>query len=285
MANLFGTNINDILNGTSNPDIIFAFDGNDAVNGGDSDDAIDGGNGNDTLNGGNGNDILIGANGNDLFRGSSGNDTVNGGQGIDTADYSQMNTSITLRPTGVLNKGVFGTDQLAGMETIIANSSFANNTIDASSAVGASITVNLQTQSLAVNGVPGVGPFTVVNFDDVRGTNLNDIIIGDAQNNILFGNNGNDLLYGGIGNDNLFGGAGADTFVFKSLLEGIDIIKDFNWLEGDRIEVSKLGFGIFSHNEFSYNNVTGALFFQSNQFAIIENKPQNFVTFLDIVLV
>ncbi|MBE8999083.1 pre-peptidase C-terminal domain-containing protein [Nostoc sp. LEGE 12447] len=78
---------------------------------------------------------------------------------------------------------------------------------------GVFITVNLQTQSLAANNVPGLGtlPFTVVNFDNVRGTNANDIIVGDNQNNQLFGNNGNDSLNGGGGNDTIDGGAGTDT--------------------------------------------------------------------------
>src|SRR5207237_1298941 len=147
------------------------------------------------------NNQLFGNGGNDFFRGSSGNDMVDGGVGSDTADYSQLSTSITLLPTGVLNKGANGTDQLVGIETIIANSAVANNTIDASTAAGASINVNLQTQSLIVNGVPGVGPFTVVNFDDVKGTNQSDTIIGDTQNNQLFGNGGNDFFRGSAGND------------------------------------------------------------------------------------
>jgi Ca2+-binding RTX toxin-like protein len=214
---------------------------------------------------------------------------------------------------------------LVGIEKIIANSSVANNTIDASTAVGASITVNLQTQSLAVNGIPGVGPFTIVNFDDVQGTNLNDTITGDSQNNLLFGGLGNDTLigglgndyldggdgndsldgglgndtligglgndtlFGGLGNDTLIGGNGADRFVFNSLSEGIDIITDFNSVQGDKIQVSKVGFGAFSLNQFTYNSITGGLFFQNNQsaavqFATVQN-PINFAISSSIVLV
>jgi Ca2+-binding RTX toxin-like protein len=157
------------------------------------------------------NDNLIGTSSNDTFFGSVGNDRLNAGAGSDTADYSQLNTSITLRPTGILSKGLFGTDQLVSIERIIANALVANNTIDVSTASGASITVNLQTQSLTVNGVPGVGSFTVVNFDNVQGTNLNDSITGDSQNNLLSGNGGNDTLNGGSGNDTLNGGSGNDT--------------------------------------------------------------------------
>ena len=253
---------------------------------------------------------------------------------LDTADYSQLNTSITLKPTGVLTKGLLGTDLLVGIEKIIANSSVANNTIDASTAVGASITVNLQTQSLAVNGIPGVGPFTIVNFDDVQGTNLNDTITGDSQRNLLFGGLGNDTLiggdgndyldggdgndsldgglgndtligglgndtligglgndtlFGGLGNDTLIGGNGADRFVFNSPSEGIDIITGFNSVQGDKIQVSLLGFVASSLNQFTYNSNTGGLFFQSNQSAAVQfatlQNPIGFTTSSGIVLV
>ena len=363
MASIYGSNIKETLNGTINDDYIFGFDGDDILNGGDGNDYLDGGNGNDSLDGGNGNDLL---------KGGKGVDTLNGGGGFDTADYSQFNFSITLKPEGFLTKGVYNTDKLVGIEKIIADSRVANNTIDASTAVGASITVNLQTQSLAVNGVPGVGPFTIVNFDDVKGTNLNDTITGDSQSNLLFGGLGNDVLFGGglngasgndyldggdgndyldggdgndtlvgglgndfllgglgndyldggglnggasgndyldggdgndflvsglgndtlvggLGNDSLYGGSGADIFVFNSRSEGIDIIQDFNSVQRDKIQVSKVGFGAFSLNQFTYNSITGGLFFQNNQsaavqFATVQN-PINFAISSSIVLV
>ncbi|MEG3440242.1 calcium-binding protein, partial [Pannus brasiliensis CCIBt3594] len=153
------------------------------------------------------------------FIGSGGNDTLNGlvGSGIDTADYSSLTNAgiaqrITLLPTGVVSKGVsglFGTDQLNSIERIIANASATNNSIDASTAgAGATITVNLNTSSLIVNGIPGLGSlsFSVLNFDDVTGTSGNDSIIGDSQNNILNGGAGNDTINGGNGNDTVDGG-------------------------------------------------------------------------------
>ncbi|WP_016950981.1 calcium-binding protein [Anabaena sp. PCC 7108] len=241
MALLLGSNINDILNGTVGNDIIFGFDGDDIIDGGDGDDILIAGNGNDTINGGSGDDIIDGGDGNDildggdgndtldagsgddLFKGSAGNDTFNGGSGSDIADYSQLNTSISLKPTGFLDKGIFGTDQLIKIEKIIANSSVTNNTIDSSTAVGASITVNLQSKFLGVNGVPGVGPFTVVNFDDVKGTNLNDSITGDSQNNLLFGNDGDDIFGVSAGNDTIDGGVGNDTADYSQLSTSISL--------------------------------------------------------------
>jgi Ca2+-binding RTX toxin-like protein len=91
-------------------------------------------------------------------------------------------------------------------------------------------------------------------------------------------------LSGGLGNDTLFGGNDADVFVFYSRSEGIDIIGDFNFGQGDRIAVSQLGFGASSLNQFGYDSITGGLFFQGNQFATVQS-PINFAISSSIVLV
>ncbi|NMG19937.1 hypothetical protein [Brasilonema bromeliae] len=93
------------------------------------------------------------------------------------------------------------------------------------------------------------------------------------------------VVTGGKGNDILWGGTGADRFVYSSPSEGIDIIKDYSYLQGDRITISKTGFGATSTNQFSYNSITGALFFQGTQFVTLENKPADFSTSLGIELV
>ena len=83
----------------------------------------------------------------------------------------------------------------------------------------------------------------------IEGTNGNDDIYGNNQNNRLEGGTGNDTLNGGAGNDRLIGEAGedivtggsdADRFVFRFLedaADGGDIMKDFNYAQGDRIEI------------------------------------------------
>ncbi|MBC6429593.1 calcium-binding protein [Nostoc sp. HG1] len=232
--NLSGTSGNDTIvgwasggnaNSTSGNDTLNGADGNDSLAGGTANDSLIGGNGNDTLDGGTGNDTLIGGAGNDIFIGSQGNDSINGGDGNDTADYSQLNQSITLSGVGSIQKsGGFGQDQLFRVEKVIANANVANNTIDTSQSLsGVSITVNLQTQSLAASNVPGLGTllFTAVNFDNVIGTNGNDSIVGDRQNNRLSGNNGSDTLDGGLGTDTLNGGAGDDTYLVDTTLDTI----------------------------------------------------------------
>ncbi|GCL41010.1 beta strand repeat-containing protein [Dolichospermum planctonicum] len=173
---------------------------------------IDGNDSNNTLDGNILDNTVSGFGGNDTLKGSAGDDTLDGGAGNDTADYSQLGQSITFSPTGIITKGGgLGNDQLISVETIIADASPVNNTIDVSTAEdAASLNFNLQTQQLTINGV---GTFTVTNFDHVLGTSQNDTIIGDTQNNQLSGNAGNDSLNGAAGNDTLNGGAGTDTLI------------------------------------------------------------------------
>ena len=49
-------------------------------------------------------------------------------------------------------------------------------------------------------------------IENVSGTQLDDVIIGDGMANLLDGGGGNDFLVGGMGADALVGGAGDDTF-------------------------------------------------------------------------
>jgi Ca2+-binding RTX toxin-like protein len=75
MANIGGTNGDDIISGTAL---------NDRINGGAGDDTIYGGAGNDILIGGLGNDYLDGGLGVDYIIGGAGNDSMLGREGVDT---------------------------------------------------------------------------------------------------------------------------------------------------------------------------------------------------------
>ena len=98
IENVFGSNFNDTLTGTSGANQLHGQDGNDVIKGG---------GGNDFLDGGNGNDILVssiwdastldGGAGDDTFKGTGHMDTLIGGSGSDTADFSHMSfVTITL---------------------------------------------------------------------------------------------------------------------------------------------------------------------------------------------
>ncbi|BAY39608.1 hypothetical protein NIES2111_39840 [Nostoc sp. NIES-2111] len=221
--------------GTVNDDSIKGDGQNNQLSGLGGNDLIDGRGGNDLIDGGAGDDNLFGGAGDDTFKGGQGNDSIDGGLGIDTADYSKLGRTITLSEVGTLTKAGLGQDSLFKVEKIIADASVANNTIDASASVaGVSITVNLQSQTLTANNVPGLGtlPFTVTNFDDVIGTNEGDNITGDSQNNKLTGNGGDDKFRGTRGNDTINGGDGFDSIDYGSTgkritLSGVGtVIKD-----------------------------------------------------------
>ncbi|QLE57286.1 calcium-binding protein [Nostoc sp. TCL26-01] len=280
-------NFDDVI-GTKLNDTIAGDDQANKLSGNDGNDVIDGRAGNDLIDGGAGSDKLIGGADYDTFKGSQGDDSIDGGDGVDTADYSKLGKTIILSGVGTVEKaGGLGKDQLFQVETVIADASVANNTIDASQSLpGVPAIADLQAQTISALNVPGLGTltFNVINFDNVIGTNDNDKITGDNQNNRLLGNAGDDIISGGFGNDTitgglgkdtLTGGFGADTFIFNALVEGIDVIKDYKFAEADKIQVSKLGFGANSINDFTYDNSTGNLSFLGTQFAFIENLASN----------
>jgi Ca2+-binding RTX toxin-like protein len=74
-----------------------------------------------------------------------------------------------------------------------------------------------------------------------------DMLVGRGGRDRLLGFGGNDTLIGGKGSDTLTGGAGADRFVCsgrtqqaafsQSTLANLDRIRDFNAVEGDRIQL------------------------------------------------
>jgi Ca2+-binding RTX toxin-like protein len=182
---------------------------------------------NDTLNGGDGNDVLTGGGGDDTLNGGAGNDKMYGGGGHDSFD---------------------GGD---GIDTVsFAGSPFAAN-------------VDLNAQ-LILNDAEGSGFFeSIVNVENLIGSNSSDILRGDGNANridgglgedMLRGNGGDDVMLGGGGGDQITGGAGADRltggadgdrFIYTSISDstvasdGRDFILDF--LQGaDRISLSQI---------------------------------------------
>ncbi|OKH42845.1 hypothetical protein NIES2101_32340 [Calothrix sp. HK-06] len=210
---------------------------NNNIYGNSQNNTLEGKEGNDKLEGGEGNDYLNGGDGNDILDGGYGADTLEGGYGDDIYIVNDVNDKI------IDSSGT-------GIETVKA---FVDWTLGA-----------------------GLDNLILEGYGKHNGTgnNLNNTITGNQYDNILYGGAGNDILSGKGGNDTLIGGSGADTFVFESLTanyfpantyqEGIDSITDFNWAEGDKIQISKSGFGATSTSQFSYNSSTGALYFDAS---------------------
>ena len=151
--------------------------------------------GDDVVHGGYGFDNIRGGTGNDQIFGDDGNDALRGQEGDDLIDGGDGFDIAHYN----LVAGAVEVDLLAG---------YAKDR-DASG---------------------NTGTDTLANVESVRGSNFDDLILGDDLDNSLNGNGGNDvvdgrggfdLLTGGFGNDQLFGGDG-DDFVEGG--EGDDLL-------------------------------------------------------------
>jgi Ca2+-binding RTX toxin-like protein len=67
-------------------------------------------------------------------------------------------------------------------------------------------------------------------------------ILGTQGNDRLLGTSNDDVISGGMGRDVLRGGAGSDTFVWSlsDIGSSTDVIRDFNFEQGDRLDFSEL---------------------------------------------
>ncbi|MDQ0471668.1 Ca2+-binding RTX toxin-like protein [Labrys wisconsinensis] len=251
MANIYGTNGPDVLNGTGGNDNIYgnaqgtdpALDtgndtlnglaGNDVLWGYGGDDTLNGGFGNDTLNGGIGNDTIrdddsttdlgndqiSGGDGNDFIFSIGGVDTIDGGAGVDTVFLSRASTvDLTFNMTGST-----GTTVLQGDGTTVSNVEVVNlrtgSGNDTLSLTGSSVVGSL------LDG--GAGNDTLSNAETLMGGDGDDkltggvTLLGGAGDDVLrnginmYGGDGNDKIYG-AGAVQIYGGAGDDTISFDS---------------------------------------------------------------------
>lgn len=173
----------------------------------------------DFLRGTAGDDRIFGLGGPDTITATSGNDFIDAGAGFDAVVYG-LNTAITLKPTGIIDKGQFGQDTLRAVERIVGQAGFANR-VDASSITSGSsaIEVNLGGRFINVGNIPGIGfrGFTIENFVNAMGTSNNDTFTGSDGNNVLSGLGGDDFFNATRGNDRIEGGAGFDTIDYRPL--------------------------------------------------------------------
>lgn len=288
---LYGGEGNDNLSGDSYDNINA---GSDTIYGESGDDGIGGYFGSDFLSGGTGADSISGDEGNDKLYGNEGNDKLWGGQGADTLDGG-LGADTLIGGPDVAND-VYVVDNIG--DKIVDSPQTGEETVFASISwnLGISYSPNDFTYN-TVNPLSGLDFLTLIGSNNINGTGnyLDNVIKGNIANNVLdgkgdvdtlLGDKGNDTLIGGAGADTLNGGEGSDRFVFNFLSEGIDRIEDFNYAEGDKIQVSRLGFGATALSQFAYNQATGALTFNGAQFAMLQsNLGIGFIPSLDIILV
>jgi Ca2+-binding RTX toxin-like protein len=281
--------------------------------GNDKNNTLKGTNENDWIEGLGGNDILTGSSGDDILLGDDGFDTVDYsllGNGITLLPFGQVdkgsrgfdqlfdiekivasNTSNDVIDASTSFFGIvvnLGTNTLKIPDVGLQFQVFKFENVFGSDWSDDNITGNSGKNLLAGNAgndyLAGGAGDDILNGgsdnDYLDGGTGNDTLNGGSDNDILLGNAGNDVLVGGGGNDTLFGGAGADKFLFSDPFDpfdpftGISVIQDFTIAQRDKIQISQIGFGATSLNQFTYN--TGNLSFDGNVFAKLVNNPLNF---------
>ncbi|HLD65644.1 MAG TPA: M10 family metallopeptidase C-terminal domain-containing protein [Pseudomonas sp.] len=239
IENLAGSNFNDTLTGNALTNV------------------LNGGAGADSMSGGDGSDSYYVDNIGDVA--SETNATSSTG-GIDTlysylAAYSLAANIENGRilASGTANLGGNGLNNIlyAGAGNNVLDGAAGIDTASYTYAASA-VTASLATSAAQATG--GSGSDTLLNIENLIGSNYGDSLTGNAASNVLNGGLGNDTLWGGLGNDlltgglgvdRLNGGGGADRFDFNALNEmGLgalrDVITDFLGSAGDRIDLSTL---------------------------------------------
>lgn len=233
-ATIVGTHGPDQLSGTAAADVIVGLDGDDTIKGAGGNDRICSGNGEDAVHGGAGNDILFGQEvfggpGHDLFRQEAGPAEMWGGTGDD-----RFIVSATASPAQhVSARGGAGADRVHVSDHCALPSPCADNELrfaggDGSDRIQVVVDedrtgprgdepyrFDLQGET-ARNTVTGLVIHLRL-FEDVVGTEFDDIIIGTSEPNYLIGGFGDDTIEGWGADDVLAGGTrtyddGEDTF-------------------------------------------------------------------------
>jgi trimeric autotransporter adhesin len=167
IENVFGSNFNDTITGTSGANQLHGQDGNDVIKGGGGNDFLDGGNGNDILQSDVfGQSVLDGGAGDDTFKGSGASDTLIGGSGSDTVDFSHK-SFVTISLGDPL-------PYWAGLETPHA-------------------------QFISIENVTGAA-----GQDVLVGNAESNILRGQAGQDNLIGGGGADIMYGGTDSDHFY---------------------------------------------------------------------------------
>ncbi len=180
------------LNGSNHNDVLVGGFGVNQLNGGDGADHLSGDVGDDRLLGGAGDDLLDGGTGRDFLFGHAGNDSLNGGADPDFALFSGLRSSYVLGVSGGATTvtGPDGTDTLIGVEFLC----FTDGVYD--------IAGNPVAPTLTAPAGGGA----------IAGTWGDDIIFGSGGDDIITPERGHDLIDGGAGIDTVVFGAGRGNY-------------------------------------------------------------------------
>jgi hypothetical protein len=180
--------------------------------------------------------------------------------GTDYTGISSLSTTKTVTfaagsSTAIVTVDPTGDTTVESNETVaLTLATGTGYTIGTTGAVTGTITnddvddVALLSTTLAISpsSVTENGTGTILNDDGLAGGLT---LTGTSSNDILTGASTDDILTGLAGADNLDGQGGADKFVYNtftdSLLGGLDVIRNFNPGEGDRLDLTTLPSSVF----------------------------------------
>ncbi|MFY7759622.1 hypothetical protein [Aquidulcibacter sp.] len=215
-----GSNFNDTISGVIGNDWLTGGEGADVLDGGDGDDVLIGGAGYDWLRGGAGNDVLVGGSDGDELFGGTGNDILDGGTGWTYIEGGDGDDVVYAGRGAIAASGGNGIDTVSYKDLEFANLVSAAQWPTWFPSTSTGVIVNLEGWQLGaaaddnyrlIRNASGVLVSTATQtFENIEGSNFDDLLIGDGNNNTLSGLLGNDQLAGGNGNDILKGGTGAD---------------------------------------------------------------------------
>lgn len=163
---------------------------------------------NNVLDGGLGDDTLFGYAGDDFLYAGPGRDYIDGGAGTDWASFRTISASTT--------HGTYGAG--FGVEIYLANADLDASGVNDQSGTWATY------QARYATGAASYDYDTLVDVENLVGTDYHDRMAGTGSANIIFAEAGNDLVYGGAYGagviDTLDGGGGTDTLWFYGFDDG-----------------------------------------------------------------
>ena len=204
------------LTGSANADILAGDFRNNTIKGGDGDDKIFGGpdpsdlgpmpstadrggaTNVDTLMGEGGNDRIWGGAGNDTLMGGAGNDTLIGGAGADTYRGGAGSDMIYADAMDTVING-FGPEDDTDME----------DAMDVDILSYAMVSNEDETGIGTADSPLTIGADTILNIENIVGSDYDDFLTGDDQDNVIEGGAGRDTLVGGDGD-------GVDTLSYEN---------------------------------------------------------------------
>lgn len=212
------------------------------INGGAGDDNITGTDYTDTINGGAGDDTIEGGYANDKLTGGKGKDTFvfSYGDGVDTITDADVNDNIEVRTDSASlryakngsNLEIFYDETYDVNDKIIVKNYFktkATNRVEDLYTFDTSEDEPIKISAAIKAPIDPEDPESMINLaisgsGKINGTDNSEIVIGSAKADTINAKGGDDIIIAGLGNDKITGGKGKNTYSFKMVNNGDDMV-------------------------------------------------------------